>query len=69
MNEAKIALHDGKRHRYIQVERNGLELWADVTGIRKKKGIDSVSLYRLEDDMLFFDHYERVSLFRKAEGY
>lgn len=60
---------DGKNHNFFPVERDGKNLLADVTWIRRKKGIDSVLLYRLEDGNLIFDRYERVSIFRKAEGY
>lgn len=71
MVEMKIMVSpiDGKKHNYLPVERNGIKLLADVTGIRKKKGIDSIYLYRLEEGNLIFDHFERVSIFRKAEGY
>lgn len=64
-----ISPTDGKNHNFFPVERDGKNLLADVTGIRRKKGIDSVLLYRLEDGNLIFDRYERVSIFRKAEGY
>lgn len=64
-----ISPTDGKKHNFFPVERDGKNLLADVTGIRRKKGIDSVLLYRLEDGNLIFDRYERVSIFRKAEGY
>ena len=64
-----VSPKDRKKHNFFPVERDGKNLLADVTGIRRKKGIDSVLLYRLEDGNLIFDRYERVSIFRKAEGY
>lgn len=64
-----VSPKDGKKHNFFQVERDGIKLLADVTGIRKKKGADSVLLYRKKDGNLIFDRYERVSIFRKIEGY
>lgn len=71
MAEMKIMVSpiDGKKHNYFPVERNGSKLLADVTGIRKKKSVDSIYLYRLEEGNLIFDHFERVSIFKKTEGY
>jgi hypothetical protein len=57
-----------RRHTFCPVERDGKELWVDLTDARKKKGIDSAHLYRLENGQLCFDHYERISLLRK-EGF
>lgn len=64
-----VSHKDGKKHNFLPVERDGIKLLADVTGIRKKKGADSVLLYRKKDGNLIFDRYERVSIFRKIEGY
>lgn len=64
-----VSHKDGKKHNFLPVERDGIKLLADVTGIRKKKGADSVLLYRKKDGNLIFDRYERVSIFRKVEGY
>lgn len=62
----KLTPPNGTRlHTFCSVEREGKELWVDLTDARKKKGIDSAYLYRLEDGNLVFDHYERVSLLRK----
>ena len=64
----KLIPPNGKRpHTFCSVERNGKQFWVDLTDARKKKGADSGYLYRLEDGKLIFDHYERVSLLRKAE--
>ena len=54
-----------RAHMFCSLERDGLELWVDLTDARKKKGHDSAHLYRLEDGVLVFDRYIRVSLLRK----
>lgn len=64
-----VSPKDGKKHNFLPVERDGIKLLADVTGIREKKGADSVLLYQKKDGNLIFDRYERVSIFRKIEGY
>jgi hypothetical protein len=65
----KLIPPNGTRHHtFCSVERDGKELWVDLTDARKKKGIDSAHLYRLENGQLRFDHYERISLLRK-EGF
>ena len=62
----KLIPPNGTRpHTFCSVERDGKELWVDLTDTRKKKSIDSAHLFRLEDGKLVFDHYERVSLLRK----
>lgn len=52
-------------HTFCSVERSGKTFWVDLTDARKKRGMDSAYLYRLEYGKLIFDHYERVSLLRK----
>jgi len=52
-------------HTFCSLERDGVELWVDLTDARKKKGMDSAYLYRLEDGKLIFDRYARISLLRK----
>lgn len=62
----KLIPPNGTRpHTFCSVERDGRELWVDLTDTRKKKSIDSAYLYRMEDGKLIFDHYERVSILRK----
>ncbi len=62
----KLIPPNGSRpHTFCSVERDGKELWVDLTDTRKKKSIDSAYLYRLENGKLIFDHYERVSILRK----
>lgn len=62
----KLVPPNGSRaHTFCSVKRDGKEMWVDLTDTRKKKGIDSAYLYRMEDGKLIFDHYERVSLLRK----
>ena len=54
-----------RAHTFCSLERDGLELWVDLTDARKKKGHDSAHLYRLKDGKLILDRYVRISLLRK----
>lgn len=58
-----------RRHKFCKVDRNGRELWVDLTVLRKSRSMDSVPLYSLRDDELLFEKYERASLLRERGVY
>lgn len=52
----------GKRkHQFCSVERSGKEMWVDLTVLRKSHSNDSVPVFRLEDGVLIYDHFENCA--------
>ncbi len=49
------------KHQFCPVERSGKEMWVDLTILRRSRSFDSVPVFRLENDSLIYDHFERCS--------
>lgn len=61
---------DGKRrHRFCRVERKGVELWIDLTVLRRCTRFGSVPLCRMVGEKLVFDHFERAGLLHEEGVY
>lgn len=58
-----------RRHKFCKVDRNGMELWVDLTILRRSTSMGSVPLYSLHDGELLFEKFERAGLLRERGVY
>ena len=58
-----------RRHQYCRLERNGKEMWLDLTALRLCTSNESAPVYTLDGEKLVFDHFERAGALHKEGVY
>ena len=57
------------RHQYFRLERNGLEMWLDLTALRLCNSNESAPVYTLDGEKLVFDHFEQAGALHQEGVY
>ena len=58
-----------RRHQYCRLERNGKEMWLDLTALRLCTSNESAPVYTLDGEKLVCDHFERAGALHKEGVY